>query len=103
MPFFRIGGTVVHMRMSGPKARQPKPCVARIVDPRAPAGPGRKASVYCLGVSGFACDWPVEGGTCDAPLCTDHAAEVAPGVHYCPIHMRHYREAGKEAGDAVDA
>lgn len=34
------------------------------------------------------CDYPVgDGKTCDAPLCDEHAAEVAPEIHYCAGHL----------------
>lgn len=33
------------------------------------------------------CDWPLEGGgTCDAPVCPDHATEVGPDRHLFPLH-----------------
>jgi hypothetical protein len=37
------------------------------------------------------CDWKVPGnhsGTCDAPLCADHAKAVARNKHLCPEHDR---------------
>jgi hypothetical protein len=43
----------------------------------------------------FECDWKVskdvrKSGTCDAPICAQHAKEVAPGKHLCPLHQKHY-------------
>ena len=42
----------------------------------------------CNWVGEFLCDFPVgDGKTCDMPLCEDHASEVAPDLHYCPVHF----------------
>jgi len=41
----------------------------------------------------FLCDYPVgEDKTCDAPLCIDHAFEVAPGIHYCKSHYDEFKK-----------
>lgn len=41
----------------------------------------------CRAPAGFACDYPVGGGkTCDAPMCADHAVEVARNRHVCLRH-----------------
>jgi len=48
---------------------------------------GRKAEILC--------DWKVEGkksGTCDKPICAQHAKQVAPGKHLCPEHQRQWEE-----------
>lgn len=46
----------------------------------------------------FLCDYPVgEGKTCDRPLCSDHAHEVAPNIHYCTGHHADF-EAFRSAG-----
>lgn len=54
---------------------------------------------HCAAPSGFLCDYPVgKGKTCDAPLCDDHASEIAPELHYCPGHVsmwEAYRESGQ--------
>lgn len=39
------------------------------------------------------CDWKVsarKSGTCDEPICTHHAKQVAPGKHLCPAHQLEY-------------
>lgn len=65
-----------------------------------------KLGPHCRGGCGapgdaFLCDWPVgPGKTCDAPLCADHAHEVAPEVHYCPGHFAEY-EKFRAAGGVV--
>ena len=43
----------------------------------------------------FLCDWKVparKSGTCDAPICSHHAKQVAPGKHLCPLHQKHYED-----------
>lgn len=35
-------------------------------------------------------------GTCDAPLCADHATEVGRDRHYCPRHLAEHRAAEPE-------
>lgn len=42
----------------------------------------------CHGISSLACDFPVEGGTCSAPLCADCAKQVGQDLHLCPPHVR---------------
>lgn len=86
MPFYRFGKAgFVHLKLSGKGARNPpKPCVGRIEIDGTPA--------RCCAMSGFACDWPVTGGTCDAPLCEEHAVTVGKNRHYCPIHAAQHRE-----------
>jgi hypothetical protein len=92
MPFYRMNGLLVHLKLGGPKSKHPKPCAALIPDPRA-EGRGPKPRVRCLAVSTFLCDWKLDdGSTCDAPLCPDHATEVRPNVHLCPIHLAQQRE-----------
>lgn len=87
MPYYRMNGVLVHMKLGGPKHRHPKPCVALIPDPRVEIRQGQRPKVRCLAVSTHLCDWPMpDGGTCDAPLCPDHAHEVGPDRHLCPIH-----------------
>lgn len=86
MPFYVVNGCTVHVKLSG-KARRnpPKPCVARVEREGRPA--------RCCGISTILCDWPLEaGGTCDAPLCPEHAVEVGRDRHYCPAHAALHRE-----------
>lgn len=59
-------------------------------------GRRRYCACNCRRVMQFECDWKVPGkgvspekpGTCDRPLCAQHATEVAPGKHLCPEHQR---------------
>lgn len=41
------------------------------------------------------CDWKVPSkysGTCDQPMCAQHAKRVALNKHLCPEHQRRYDE-----------
>jgi len=79
MPWYVVNGCRVHLKLAGKAARNPPaPCCA----PTERSG----LRVRCEGISLFLCDWPVNGGTCDAPLCAEHAHQVAADRHYCPIH-----------------
>lgn len=77
MPWYRMRGFTVHIRMAG---KAPAPCVARIQNP---AG----GTMRCMGISTALCDHRLEdGSTCDAPLCVEHASEIGPDRHLCPLH-----------------
>lgn len=81
MPFYRIGGSMAHLKLSGKGSKNPPaPCCAPMeLD-------GKR--VRCCAISTRLCDWPHEaGGTCDAPLCNLHATEVGPDRHLCPRHL----------------
>lgn len=86
MPFFRINGMRMHLKLSGKKSTRLKPCCAR-----------DDAGARCEAIATRLCDWPVEGGTCDAPLCSDHAMTVVDDRHYCPIHAK--RDHNPKQGD----
>jgi len=82
MPVYRIGGTMVHLKLSGKRSTWPPPCCARI-----PSNEAAKPEVRCMGISSILCDWPLDGGgTCSAPLCSEHAVEVGKDLHLCPTH-----------------
>jgi hypothetical protein len=54
---------------------------------------GRHKPKYCAcgRAADFLCDWKVSArnsGTCDRPICKQHAQQVAPGKHLCPEHQR---------------
>lgn len=89
MPFYRINGMTVHLKLSGKLAKNPPaPCCARVeIDGRAQR---------CMAISSLLCDWPVDGGTCDAPLCAEHAHQVGPDRHYCRAHRALQLLAAKE-------
>lgn len=75
MPFYRVNGTVMHVKLLGPKSTHLKPWCSRL-----------QTGERCCGVSPFLCDRPVDSGTCDAPLCEAHARATWPGCHLCPLH-----------------
>lgn len=83
MPFYRVNGMTVHIKMSG---KAPAQCVAPIdLD-------GKR--VRCCGISAFLCDHEMDsGGTCDAPLCAEHATQVGRNRHLCPRHEAERRAA----------
>lgn len=79
MPFYRVGGMLMHIKLGG-KRRQPPACCAPLdIDGK---------QVKCLGFAEFLCDEPVgdEGKTCDAPVCSEHATQVGRNAHRCPKH-----------------
>jgi hypothetical protein len=45
-----------------------------------------KRCQYCTRPHTRLCDYPTETGTCDAPLCGQHARRVGPDRDYCPAH-----------------
>lgn len=57
----------------GPRARR-KPC----------SGCGRPADLLC--------DWKVDGGTCDAPVCDQCTTSPAKDKDLCPAHAKAYEE-----------
>ena len=41
------------------------------------------------------CDWKVKdkrSGTCDRPICREHALQVGPEKHLCQPHQKAYEE-----------
>lgn len=41
----------------------------------------------CMAVGDLLCDYPVGNGkTCDRVMCSTHAREIAPEIHYCDGH-----------------
>jgi hypothetical protein len=41
------------------------------------------------------CDWKVKGkrsGTCDAPICAQHALQVGPDKHLCREHQKAWED-----------
>lgn len=82
MPFYRIGGLMCHVKLSGKGSKNPPgACIGRISN--------RGIEQRCAAMSSFLCDWKLESGkTCDAPLCGDHAHQVGTDRHYCPTHRR---------------
>lgn len=50
---------------------------------------GRRARPKCKSCgwpASILCDFPVEGGTCDCPLCEACAVTAGPDLHHCPGH-----------------
>jgi hypothetical protein len=41
------------------------------------------------------CDWKMKdkkSGTCDAPVCDQHAQQVGPDKHLCVLHQKAYAD-----------
>lgn len=83
--YVRIGGTVAIVCSRGRGRRRVEKCLA------------------CSKPAAFQCDWilarvpKISGGRqalepkrCDAHLCADHAREIAPEKHVCPVHSITY-------------
>lgn len=83
MPTYRMGTGFVHVKMTNTKKYPaPAPCAAWLK---------LETERRCCAMSTKLCDWPlIEGGTCDAPLCDEHAHSVGPDRDYCPTHYRRH-------------
>lgn len=57
----------------------------------------------CLDIGNYLCDFPVgDDKTCDRKICSDHAHEVAPDVHYCNGHYVMWQDFKKSGGVAKE-
>lgn len=48
---------------------------------------------WCTKPHTLLCDWKMpqhKDGTCSAPMCAEHAVEVAPEKHLCALHKAAY-------------
>jgi hypothetical protein len=89
MPYYRFGTGFAHIKFSGKaKKNPPAPCCATI----ALDGKAQR----CMAMSTALCDWPVEGGTCDGPMCPEHEHAIGPDRHFCPTHLAMHRAATPE-------
>jgi hypothetical protein len=75
MPTYRTPHGWMHLKMAK-RSPVPKHC-------RCALGPGLG---LCMAMAGKLCDYPVGDGTCDMPVCDDHATSVGPDRDYCPRH-----------------
>lgn len=76
MPWYRIGGAVMHLRIDKRAAKKwPPPC---------PFFRRTKAGelVRCLAPADYLCDWL----GCNRPICELHAQQLVPGYDFCPHH-----------------
>jgi len=75
MPYYRMGGSLVHLNLgaSGRKRMAP-PC------PFFVAMNGRRER--CLAFTSFECDWP----GCNAPFCDRHRLNIGSNLDVCPTH-----------------
>lgn len=49
------------------------------------------------------CDWKVEGGTCDKPICEGCAISPAPGKDLCHEHAKAWQEWRRERAQAASS
>lgn len=59
---------------------------------------------YCCRQAQYLCDWKVTGnksGTCDKPLCANHAHEVGRNKHLCAEHRNAF-ECWKRRHDVMN-
>lgn len=47
--------------------------------------------VVCGEISLYACDWKVDGGTCDAPMCEEHRHNIGKDKDLCWRHMNAWK------------
>src|SRR5579864_2875737 len=67
-------------------------------------GHARTRYCECGRASSFLCDWKMpnkKSGTCDKPICKQHALQVAPDRDLCPEHQRAF-ESWKHRHPGVD-
>lgn len=80
MPFYRVNGTLVHVRMTNTKKRPAPPQCRETI-----AVGGHNEA--CLGMATLLCDFELPGGgTCDRSICACCAVQVGPNRHLCPFH-----------------
>lgn len=58
-----------------------------------------KSCVICGATATRLCDWLLDPGTCDRPLCDEHAHRAVGGVDYCP---EHYAEVAAKRRQRLD-
>lgn len=51
----------------------------------------KRARCACGRPAPLLCDWKVEGGTCDTPICARRATSPAEGKDLCPAHAEAFR------------
>lgn len=76
MPWYRIGGSVMHIRLDKRAAKKwPPACLFFL---RTKAG----ERVRCLTPAHYLCDWL----GCNSPMCEQHAQQLVAGFDFCPTH-----------------
>jgi hypothetical protein len=67
-------------------------------------GHARQKYCTCGRICDFLCDWKVKerkSGTCDRPVCKEHALQVGPDKHLCQEHRKAYADWLKRHPGAV--
>lgn len=52
----------------------------------------RQRCTSCGRSASLLCDWKVEGGTCDQPICARCTTSPAPDKDLCPSHAAKFEE-----------
>jgi hypothetical protein len=85
MPWYRIGGTLMHLRMDArqrKKAAPACPFFAYVYTQTADGVLADRKLVRCLAPANYLCDWL----GCNRPICERHAQQLVPGFDFCPTH-----------------
>ena len=45
----------------------------------------------CQSIADYLCDWKVDGGTCDVPMCEEHRHNVRKNRDLCFCHMNAWK------------
>lgn len=75
MPWYRVGGLMVHLNLGGKARKNPVPACGFFVTVK-------DRRERCMQMAGLLCDWP----GCDVPICEDHALHLGPDLDVCPTH-----------------
>lgn len=85
MPWRRVGGMMMHLRMDKrAAAKLPPPCPFWRWE-RHDCSDGitsERVKVRCMAMAPYLCDWP----GCDVPFCGDHRLNLGPELDVCPTH-----------------
>jgi hypothetical protein len=80
MPYYRVGGVVMHVRMGKRQAKEAAPACPFFVWGKDADGNRRRER--CLQFTGYQCDWP----GCNVHFCEAHRLNLAPELDVCPTH-----------------
>lgn len=82
MPWYRMGGSIVHINMGrGKRAKKAAPACPFFRWAR-DRETGQRRMVRCLCITSYLCDWP----GCNAPFCEDHRLNLGSDLDVCPTH-----------------
>lgn len=85
MPWYRIGGMLVHMRMDKRQRKKAPPACPFFVWENIPSDDGltvERVKVRCLAMCSYQCDWL----GCNIDFCESHRLSIWPNIDVCPTH-----------------